>query len=82
LIREHRAVVTLEDNALAGGFGSAVLELMAESGIRCPVRRMGLPDSFIKQGPIGRLREEVGLVAETVAAEATAMLSRSGVVSK
>ena len=81
-IKEHRAVVTLEDNSLAGGFGSTVLELMADSEISCPVRRMGLPDTFVKQGPIDRLREEVGLVAEAVAAEATAMLPKSSVVRK
>ncbi|MCL5735288.1 MAG: hypothetical protein M1274_06810 [Actinobacteria bacterium] len=44
LVARHKAVLTVEDNALAGGFGSGVLELLAESEILMPVGRVGLPD--------------------------------------
>jgi 1-deoxy-D-xylulose-5-phosphate synthase len=76
LIGRHRAVITLEDNSLAGGFGSAVLEMMADSGLTRPVRRMGIPDAFVKQGPVEVLRQEVGLTAQAVAAEVDALLPK------
>ena len=55
-------VITVEENALQGGFGSAVLECLNEAG-RCPVRllRVGIPDAFVEQGSMERLREIYGL---------------------
>ena len=64
------SVVTVEDGTIAGGFGSAVLELLSDSGIAVPVSRVGLPDAFIEHGPVGVLREIVGLTAEHVAERA------------
>jgi len=49
-------VVTLEENALQGGFGSAVLECLAEHGVAVPVLRLGLPDHFVEQGTQAELR--------------------------
>jgi 1-deoxy-D-xylulose-5-phosphate synthase len=74
LIGAHRAVVTIEDNALAGGFGSAVLELMADLDVNRPLGRAGLPDSFVKHGPVEVLRRDVGLTADAVAASAAKTL--------
>jgi 1-deoxy-D-xylulose-5-phosphate synthase len=54
-------VVTLEENALAGGFGTAVMECLAERGITVPVLRLGLPDHFIEQGSQAELRSRCGL---------------------
>ncbi len=57
-------VVTVEENALAGGFGSAVLELLAESGGGFPpIRRLGLPDRFVEHGTQSELRSALGLDA-------------------
>ncbi|MHB8763792.1 MAG: 1-deoxy-D-xylulose-5-phosphate synthase [Deferrisomatales bacterium] len=69
-------VVTLEENALAGGLGSAVLECFADAGLSIPVRRLGLPDRFIEHGGQGDLRRALGLDAEGVAG-AIAALSRA-----
>ncbi|MEK7773988.1 MAG: 1-deoxy-D-xylulose-5-phosphate synthase, partial [Deltaproteobacteria bacterium] len=55
------AIVTVEENALQGGFGSAVLELLEEHGIRCPVKRIGVPDEFIEHGTQEELRARLGL---------------------
>ncbi len=74
LLRAHRAVVTAEDNALAGGFGSAILELMAGADICVPIARRGLPDAYIPQGPVKLLRRDIGLTAEVLAAEAIGLL--------
>lgn len=54
-------VVTLEDNSIAGGFGSAVLEGYAALGSVPRVLRLGLPDDFVQQGPVGELRARLGL---------------------
>jgi 1-deoxy-D-xylulose-5-phosphate synthase len=55
-------LVTVEENALAGGFGAALVELLVDAGARpLPVRRVGLPDEFLEHGSQGDLRSEVGL---------------------
>lgn len=60
-------VVTIEENVLMGGFGSAVLECLAERGINVPVLRVGLPDSFVEQGSQAELRRRYNLDPEGVA---------------
>ncbi len=60
-------VFTLEDNASVGGFGSAVLETLADEDIMCPVRRFGLPDSFVTQGSTEELFKSIGLDAPAIA---------------
>ncbi len=67
LARGARGLVTVEENALAGGFGSAVLECLADEGIPVPpVRRLGLPDRFVEHGTQAELRRDVGLDADAV----------------
>jgi 1-deoxy-D-xylulose-5-phosphate synthase len=56
-------LVTLEDHALAGGFGSAVLESLNAQEIDVPVVRVGWPDEFIEHGKPEALREKYGLTA-------------------
>ncbi len=75
LAAQHRGVVTVEDNALAGGFGSALLELFADHDICLPVKRAGLPDVFVKHGSIELLRTDVGLTAACVAEAARQVLA-------
>jgi 1-deoxy-D-xylulose-5-phosphate synthase len=55
------AVVTIEENTVLGGFGSAVLELLADEGIEIPVRHLGVPDRVFEQASQARLREIAGL---------------------
>jgi 1-deoxy-D-xylulose-5-phosphate synthase len=57
----HELVVTLEENAVAGGAGSAIDELLAASGRRVAVLNAGLPDRFIDQGTQAEQREMAGL---------------------
>lgn len=54
-------VLTLEENVLAGGFGSAVLELLSTKGFRGEVARMGIPDCFVEHGAPEILRRQYGL---------------------
>jgi 1-deoxy-D-xylulose-5-phosphate synthase len=55
-------VLTVEENVLQGGFGSAVLELFQERGLSSTqVKRLGIPDFFIEHGPQALLREKYGI---------------------
>lgn len=67
LARGCRCLVTVEENAAAGGFGSGVVELLAAQGLRTPVRVLGLPDSFVPHGDRQRLLSECGLDATGIA---------------
>ena len=61
-------VITVEENALMGGFGSAVLETLNDYGVLVPVCRFGLPDRFVPQGTQAELRQLLGLDAKGLAA--------------
>lgn len=69
LVERHPGVVTVEENALTGGFGSAVLETMQARGVTRPMLRFGLPDRFVAHGTPGQLQRMVGLTASSIAAE-------------
>ena len=64
------AIVTVEENAVRGGFGSAVVELLAERGRTVPVRCLGVPDRVFEQATQGRLRELAGISPDAIAAAA------------
>ena len=66
LARTHDAFVTLEDNAIAGGAGSAVAEFLASSGIEIPILQLGLPDAFLEHASREQLLAESGLDVEGV----------------
>jgi len=79
--RKNGHMVTVEENALQGGFGSALLELFEEervTGIR--VKRIGIPDRYIEQGSQAQLRKDLGLDAAGIAATVEAFLAQKGSV--
>jgi 1-deoxy-D-xylulose-5-phosphate synthase len=61
MARKHDYLITLEDAAIAGGAGSAVLEYLSEQGISIPLLRLGLDDSFPSQGSREQVLEEYEL---------------------
>ena len=61
LARTHEALVTLEENAVEGGAGSAVLEALAMAGLQLPVLQIGLPPRFVDHGDPALLLKECGL---------------------
>ncbi|MBU2252473.1 MAG: 1-deoxy-D-xylulose-5-phosphate synthase [Proteobacteria bacterium] len=68
-------VITVEENTLMGGFGSAVLELFAEAGISgVAVRRLGIPDEFAQHATQKELRRLYGIDAEGIAAAVREMV--------
>jgi 1-deoxy-D-xylulose-5-phosphate synthase len=63
LARTHAALVTVEDNAIAGGAGSAVAELLAENNMQIPLLQLGLPDEFLEHASREQLLGEAGVDA-------------------
>ena len=84
LLADHELLVTVEENVLAGGFGSGVLELLADRDLLRDrrVMRVGLPDRYVTHGKPALLREEVGLTPEAVATRvAEAVLEPRGALA-
>jgi 1-deoxy-D-xylulose-5-phosphate synthase len=84
LVADHDVLVTVEENVLAGGFGAAVVEHLADADLLANARvlRIGLPDRYVTHGTPALLREEVGLTPAAVAAKvAAALLSPRGALA-
>lgn len=60
-------IVTLEDNSLCGGFGSAVAEYLTGQDRAFELLRLGLPDEFVEHGKVAQLQEQLGLMPEQMA---------------
>ena len=70
LAAQARRVVTVEENALAGGFGSACLEAFERRGLLAKgleIRRLGIPDAFVTHGDAAKQRAEIGIDAAGIA---------------
>jgi len=76
LIETHHCLLTLEENAVAGGAGSGVAEFLAQSGVSCAVRHIGIPDQFVAHAGQGECRQLAGLTADDIVAAAGSMLPR------
>ncbi|MGD9582516.1 MAG: 1-deoxy-D-xylulose-5-phosphate synthase [Lysobacterales bacterium] len=63
LARSHEGLVTIEDNVIMGGAGSAVAELLAENAVSLPILHLGLPDAWLEHMSRDELLAEVGLDA-------------------
>ena len=61
LAKSHEAFVTLEDNVVAGGAGSAVAECLAAHGVNLPILHLGLPDAYLEHGSREEVLSEAGL---------------------
>lgn len=78
--REARVIVTVEENMLAGGFGSAVLEYIHTQNFNwVKVLRLGFPDQFIEQGKRDQLLDKYGLTAQGIASSVGSFVQRFGV---
>ncbi len=68
LARTHTALVTIEDNAVAGGAGSAVAELLASKNMQAALLHLGLPDAFLEHASREQLLAEAGIDAPGIRA--------------
>jgi 1-deoxy-D-xylulose-5-phosphate synthase len=62
----HQLIVTLEENVIAGGAGSAVSEALAQHGVAVDIVHFGLPDSFVDHGDQAQLHASIGLDAPSL----------------
>jgi 1-deoxy-D-xylulose-5-phosphate synthase len=77
LAAKHGRVLTVEENVLAGGFGSAVLELLADRDLfGLTVKRCGIPDVFVEHGTQDILRKKYGLDATGILKSALTILKQ------
>jgi 1-deoxy-D-xylulose-5-phosphate synthase len=66
LAEQNMPLITIEEAALQGGFGSAVLEFLSDNNQQLNVERMGIPDRFIEHGSVKELLEEIGLTVPAI----------------
>lgn len=77
LARQIKRLVTVEENTLCGGFGSAVAKLIQEADAGdVPMRLIGIPDEFVEQGTQAVLRAKYGLDADGIVRQVLAMFPR------
>ncbi|MDP2026998.1 1-deoxy-D-xylulose-5-phosphate synthase [Sulfuriferula sp.] len=74
LAQTHEVLVTLEENAVMGGAGSAVVEYLHRAGLRNRVLQLGLPDRFIDHGDHASMLKDCGLDAAGIVASVSALL--------
>lgn len=66
MVRTHELLITLEDNVIAGGAGSACNELLAQHGLKKTILNLGFPDQFIPHGQPEILLAQAGLSVERI----------------
>ena len=71
----YSRVVTVEDGCIQGGFGSAILEFMADHQYHAEVRRLGIPDAVVEHGEQSELQREAGFDADGIEGTVIAMLN-------
>lgn len=76
MAKTKKLIITAEENVLAGGFGSAVAEYLADRGQQVPLVRFGIPDRFIEQGTRKELLSLCGLQPEQMAERVRERLSQ------
>lgn len=69
LARDHRLVVTVEDNGRVGGVGSVLTQVLRDAGVSTPVREYGIPQRFLDHARRGKILNEVGLTGQNLARE-------------
>ncbi|WP_062570204.1 1-deoxy-D-xylulose-5-phosphate synthase [Pseudoalteromonas arabiensis] len=75
LLAEHDVLVTLEDNAIAGGAGSAVNEYLAAAKASVKILNLGIPDEFIKHGTQQEMHAEMGLDTQGIVTNINAFIA-------
>ncbi|MBA2848591.1 1-deoxy-D-xylulose-5-phosphate synthase [Thermosulfuriphilus ammonigenes] len=78
LAQGHDRLMTIEENSLIGGFGSAVAELLADRRLSVPLMRLGIPDVFVEHGSPAILRDKLGLTTPKIKDSILNFLSSEG----
>lgn len=78
LAREHKLVVTLEDNGLAGGVGSTVSAALRRNEIDVPCRDVGVPQEFLPHASRGEIFADIGMTDKNIARRITGWVAALG----
>ena len=70
-------IITIEDGAILGGFGSAVIEFMADHNYHSKVVRLGIPDSYVHHGTVEELHQQCGFDTQSIRAKVAEMVGIS-----
>ena len=73
-------IVTIEDGSILGGFGSAVLEFMAENGFTNKIKILGIPDKFIEHGTPEELYRECGIDTQGIVNTVKKLVGKTEIV--
>ncbi len=82
VVKRHSKIVTLEENSLVGGFGSAVLEYCSSKNYNVEILRIGLPDKFINHGTQIQLHEKLGIDPNGITEKVKVFFSKQDVASE
>ena len=67
IFKEHKTIITIEDNVIDGGFGSRVNKFMVDNNYKSKIINIGLPDEFVQHGNAEDIYEYVGLSSKCIA---------------
>jgi 1-deoxy-D-xylulose-5-phosphate synthase len=76
LAREHKFVVTIEDNGRVGGCGSAIAQTFRDAGVTTPVRDFGIPQVFLEHAKRPAVLQEIGLTGQGLARDVIEMIAK------
>jgi 1-deoxy-D-xylulose-5-phosphate synthase len=82
IFQNYKTIITVEDGCVQGGFGSAVLEFMADNEYTARVKRLGIPDAIVEHGTQPELWAECGYDAQAIYETAIDMLGVSELLVK
>jgi 1-deoxy-D-xylulose-5-phosphate synthase len=78
LARDHRLVVSIEDNGRVGGAGAALLQLLSAEGVTTPFSLHGIPQEFLQHAERQAILDRIGLNAQTIARGIVERLAAEG----
>jgi 1-deoxy-D-xylulose-5-phosphate synthase len=79
LAKKIPRIITVEENVRQGGFGSAVLEALNDTGLNAfQLERIGIPDTFVEHGPQKLLRSKYGIDATAIVETANRLVASNG----
>lgn len=67
IFKNYKTIFTIEEGAVKGGFGSAILEFSAEHQYKNTIKILGIPDNFVTHGSVVELQKQIGLDAKSLA---------------
>lgn len=76
LTKDHKLIVTMEENVISGGFGMHITEFFKEQDCKTEILNIAIPDDYVEHGNVEILRKEVGIDEETICLRTIAMYQK------